>query len=167
MLCYFFLIPHCFLILPCFLPPGPPLFRHGVRERGRPDVSDPALQEVWRGSIPLLRRRGDVSAHVPAPQWGHIQVEHFYGSRKCCSQLKLHFPALPLADCILNNFLMYRFIYVVKGFSSTFNWLLQPLHFHIVFNHLHVSPNLPVYGCQVCRLWLHTCRSFHQFTTTS
>lgn len=53
---------------------GPPVLCHGVRERRRPDVPDPAFQEVRRASFPLLRRRSHLSPHVSAPQRRHLQV---------------------------------------------------------------------------------------------
>lgn len=53
---------------------GPPVLCHGVREWRRPDVPDPAFQEVWRASFPLLCRRSHLSPHVSAPQRRHLQV---------------------------------------------------------------------------------------------
>lgn len=53
---------------------GPTVLRDGVRERRRLDVPDSALQEVRRGALSLLRRRGDIGPDVPAPPRSHIQV---------------------------------------------------------------------------------------------
>lgn len=54
---------------------GPTVLRDGVRERRRLDVPDSALQEVRRGALSLLRRRGDVGPDVPAPPRSRIQVD--------------------------------------------------------------------------------------------
>lgn len=60
------------LALPCST--GPVVLCDGVCQRRRPDVSDSTLEEVRRGTVPLLRRRGHVGFDVPAPTRGHLQV---------------------------------------------------------------------------------------------
>ena len=57
---------------------GPALLRHGVRQRRRPDVPDPAGAQVRRAARPLLRRRGDAGPAIPPPPRRHLPVRFLF-----------------------------------------------------------------------------------------
>lgn len=53
---------------------GPLVLCDGICKWRRPDVSDTAIAEVWRGSVSFLRRWSHLCSNVLAPSWSCLQV---------------------------------------------------------------------------------------------
>lgn len=53
---------------------GPLVLCYGICERWRPDVPDTTIAQIWRSPFAVLCCWSDLSPHVLAPKWGHLQV---------------------------------------------------------------------------------------------